>query len=139
QNHFDDNIRTAEKVEKAVLQNFYASYLFSNINQYASKSQNKFVAKDAKGKIQTIDSIFRLSISDTNGLSTQPITRWKGLFVETRNLSLNPTLYHFLSYQYLDFLNTLKGVNRTNRDKLEERLLTISTENNYLDARSYIM
>jgi len=139
QNHFDDNIRTAEKVEKAVLQNFYASYLFSNINQYASKSQNKFVAKDAKGKIQMIDSIFRLSISDTNGLSTQPITRWKGLFVETRNLSLNPTLYHFLSYQYLDFLNTLKGVNRTNRDKLEERLLTISTENNYLDARSYIM
>lgn len=139
QNHFENNIRTAEKVEKSILQNFYASYLFSNINQYASKSQHKFVAKDAKGKIQMIDSIFRLSISEANGLSADPITRWKGLFVETRNLSLNPTLYHFLSYQYLDFLNTLKDVNIANKDKLKERLLTISTENNYLDARSYIM
>ncbi len=139
QKHFEDNIRKAEKIEKAVLQNFYASYLFSNINRYASKSQNKFVAIDAKGKIQMIDSIFRLSISDVNGLSAQPITRWKGLFVESRNLSLNPTLYHFLSYQYLDFLNTFKDVSTANKDKLKARLLTISTENNYPDARSYIM
>ncbi|ULT24669.1 hypothetical protein KUH03_38030 [Sphingobacterium sp. E70] len=90
QKHFEDNIRIAEKLDKSVLQNFYALYLFSNINRYASKSQNKFVAKDAKGKIGMIDSIFRLSISDVNSLSAEPIARWKGLFVETRNMSLNP-------------------------------------------------
>lgn len=139
QKHFEENIRTAKKTEKAVLQNLYAGYLFANINQYASKSQNQFIASDAKGKIKLIDSIFRLSISDANSLSQQAITRWKGLFVETRKLSLNPTLYHFLSYQYLDFLNTLKGVHAADKDQLKEKLLAISSSNNYSDAFSYIM
>lgn len=139
QKHFEDNIRIAEKLDKSVLQNFYALYLFSNINRYASKSQNKFVAKDAKGKVGMIDSIFRLSISDVNSLSAEPVARWKGLFVETRNMSLNPTLYHFLGYQYLDFLNTLKATNAADKDKLKKQLLAISTKNDYPDASSYIM
>ncbi|MGE8379464.1 MAG: tetratricopeptide repeat protein, partial [Sphingobacterium sp.] len=139
QKHFEDNIRIAEKLDKLVLQNFYALYLFSNINRYASKSQNKFVAKEAKGKIGMIDSIFRLSISDVSSLSAEPIARWKGLFVETQNMSLNPTLYHFLGYQYLDFLNTLKATNAADKDKLKKQLLAISTKNDYPDASSYIM
>lgn len=139
QKHFESNIQRSEKLAKAVLQNFYALYLFSNINQYASKSQNAFVAKDAKGKIQLIDSIFRRSISDVNGLSSEPITKWKDLFVETRNLSLNPTLYHFLSYQYLDFLNTLKDTSAVNKDKLKAQLSAINMRNNYQDAGSYMM
>jgi len=109
QKHFEDNIRIAEKLDKSVLQNFYALYLFSNINRYASKSQNKFAAKDAKGKIGMIDSIFRLSISDVNSLSAEPIVRWKGLFVETRNISLNPTLYHFFRLSISGFFEYIKS------------------------------
>ena len=137
--YFQQHIKQASPVERAILNNFYALFLASNINRYLSDTDNDFIASDNKQKIKHIDSLFTLSLEPKEALLQAPLEKWGDLFVTTQNVSLSPTLYHFLSYQYIDFLATYQRDNSYKINKLKEKIIAINQSKGYTNATSYVL
>ncbi|MFD2553034.1 alpha-2-macroglobulin family protein [Sphingobacterium tabacisoli] len=137
--HFQQHIKQASPIERAVLNNFYALFLASNINLYLSDTDNKFIASDNKQKIKHIDSLFHLSLEPKGALLQAPLEKWADLFVSTQNVSLSPTLYHFLAYQYIDFIASYERGNGDKVNKLKEEIIAINESKGYTNATSYLL
>ncbi|TDQ82887.1 alpha-2-macroglobulin family protein [Sphingobacterium yanglingense] len=136
--YFQQQIKQASAVEKAILNNFYALFLASNINRYLSDTDNDFIASDSKQKIKHIDSLFNLSLEPKESLLQAPLEKWGDLFVSIQNVSLSPTLYHFLAYQYIDFLATYQRDNEDKVNKLKQNIIAINQSKGYANATSYV-
>lgn len=137
--NFQKGIRESKSLIKDVLYNFYATFLHSNFNRYLSKSENKFLAANAEQKSNIIDSLYKLSLSNTQLLQKENISNWKEMFVDMSNVSLTPTLYHYLSYSYLNFL---KNDNILGSQLIEDKtneIIAFNDKNGYDDASSYIL
>lgn len=139
QKHFEQNINIASSIEKAILNNFYALFLASNSNRYLSNSKNLFISSSSKDKLKYIDSVFNNSTAPKELLINEHLEKWSDMFVETQNPSLSPTLYHFLTYQYLDFLYTQGQNQNTKAHKLREELIEINKKKGYANATSYLL
>ena len=137
--HFQQHIKQASPIERAVLNNFYALFLASNINLYLSDTDNYFIASDNKQKIKHIDSLFNLSLEPKGALLQAPLEKWADLFVSTQNVSLSPTLYHFLAYQYIDFIASYERGNGDKVNKLKEEIIAINENKGYANATSYLL
>src|SRR5690606_23959343 len=103
--HFDESIAQSNELEKAILNNYYAMFLWSNASSYSTKSTDNFLKASGTQKLEIIDAKFKESLKLTELLLNQKSNKWISLFSDVRNLTLTPTIYHFLSYQYIDFLN----------------------------------
>ncbi|SKB92950.1 TonB-dependent outer membrane receptor, SusC/RagA subfamily, signature region [Sphingobacterium nematocida] len=139
QKHFEQNINIASSIEKAILNNFYALFLASNSNRYLSNSKNLFISSSSKDKLKYIDSVFNNSTAPKELLINEHLEKWSDMFVETQNQSLSPTLYHFLTYHYLDFLYTQGQNQNTKAHKLREELIEINKKKGYANATSYLL
>ncbi len=137
--YFQQQIKQASAVEKAILNNFYALFLASNINRYLSDTDNDFIASDSKQKIKHIDSLFNLSLEPKESLLQSPLEKWGDLFVSIQNVSLSPTLYHFLAYQYIDFLATYQRDNEDKVNTLKQNIIAINQSKGYANATSYVL
>ncbi|MCA5005570.1 alpha-2-macroglobulin family protein [Sphingobacterium bovistauri] len=135
--HFERTISEANIIEKAILNNYYAMFLWSKANSYMTKSLDSYLVADGTKKRQLIDSIFRESLKNEQILTKQSSEKFIGLFSEVKNLTLTPTIYHFLSYQYLDFL---KQINKTEEyNALYQSILALNKKNKFADATSYLL
>jgi len=134
--HFKSNITASKGLRKAVLQNFYASYLLSNEFRYLSKSDNTFLQADAEKKKRIIDSVYNLSIQDREGLERSKIESWSAMLNDQKNISLSPTLYHFVTKDYLAFLMRDKKENKKKIDDLIKHLTALNKRNDYADAQA---
>ncbi|MGN0003302.1 MAG: alpha-2-macroglobulin family protein [Sphingobacterium composti] len=135
--HFEESIAQGNPIEKSILNNYYAMYLWSNSNTFKTKSTDDFLQATGPSKLQIIDSIFRESIKNESLLIQQKSDNFIDLFSQVQNLTLTPTIYHFLSYQYLDFL---KQVSKTKEhDSIRNSLLILNNKNKYDDATVYLL
>ncbi|HMR17681.1 MAG TPA: MG2 domain-containing protein [Sphingobacterium sp.] len=138
--HFEQHISQANTLERAVLQNFYAQYLYSNINRFLSERADPFIAQNVAGKTKIIDQLFSLSLFPKDVLTHEPIQKWQDMFVEQRNLSLTPTLFHFLAHQYLNFLQFAeKGEQSAKTTALTHELAQLNRTGEYSDATAYLL
>jgi len=139
--HLEEAIRQGDTLEKAVLQNFYALFLWSNANRYLSDSSDDFVAADVKTKYRIVDSLFSLSLKEKDLLIGSSIKHWTPLLEKRYNLILTPTIYHFLAYQYIGFLKQSSDRQEA-MDKvkaLDGHLLAVNKKYGYRSATSYLL
>src|SRR5690606_23780963 len=141
--HFVQHINTAEGVEKNLLQYFYARFLLANQHRYLSASTDIFIAQNATGKQKMIDSLFNLSLARPDLLIREPIQKWTDTFEEQQNISLTPTLFHFLAHHYLLFLRSYESDKMPWTDKLIHLLSKLNEKHSFADASmiliSYIL
>lgn len=134
---FDESIAQSNELEKAILNNYYAMFLWANASNYSTKSTDSFLKALGTRKQKIIDSIFNVSLKPTELLLNQKSDKWISLFSEVHNLTLTPTIYHFLSHNYLDFLN--KTETKEEYNILLKNILAINSKNKYADATSYLL
>ena len=137
--HFQQAIKESEGTSKAVLNNFYAMFLWSNANRYLSKTDDPFINANGDKKFAIIDSIFSQSIQSKKELLSLDTKNWTTIFSEVNNLSLSPTLYHIMVYHYLDFLKQASTKKEARIKELQNDLLAINKENKYDDATVYLL
>lgn len=137
--HFQQHIKQASLVEKAVLNNFYALFLASNLNRYLSESDNPFIAVSEKQKRDYIDSVFNRSLEPKEFLINEPLEKWSAMLTDRQNVVLSPTLYHFLAYQYLAYLQQTEGEKSIATSRLWGDLLSINKSKGYGDATAYLL
>lgn len=137
--HLEKHIIEANQVEQAILQNFYAQYLHNNRHRYLSDSNDPFIAQNTTGKNKIIDSLFNLSLSQKELLVQESIEDWKAMFAEQKNLTLTPTLFHFLTYYYLNFLQNVKNEKDEKAASLTRELERLNKTGKYNDATAYLM
>ena len=138
-NHFEQAIKEGSALEKSILNNYLAMYLWSNANRYNTTITDAFVKANGKNKLSIIDSLFQLSITNKELLVSNDMTKWEGLLEKNQNLSLTPSLYHFLGYQYRNFLSSVENSNKENSNKLNNDLIATSTRQKQYDALNYLL
>ncbi len=138
-NHLEQHIKQANKAEQAVLQNFYAQYLYGNMPRYLSNSRDPFISQNHIGKVKTIDSLFSLSLSQQELLVHEDIQDWKAMFVEQKNVTLTPTLFHLLAHYYLNFLQNTNHEQDEKVASLTQELERLNKKGKYNDATAYLM
>lgn len=137
--HFEEHIRQTKGAEHSILQNFYAQHLYNHIYRYHTDSDDPFTAQDYAGKTKLIDSLFSLSLSQREMLTREPIQNWHGIFVEQKNSSLTPTLFHFLAHAYLNFLDNIGNQQIEKKASLIKELEQLNKLGTYNDATAYLM
>ena len=135
--HFEESIAQGNPLEKSILNNYYALFLWSNANTFKTKSEDDFLVATGPQKLQIIDSVFKESIKNESLLIPQKSDKFIDLFSQVHNLSLTPTIYHFLSYQYLDFLKQLSKTKEY--DNLQQNIRTLNKNQGFSDATSYLL
>ena len=85
-----------------------------------------------------IDSLYQKSLTAKPALLKQKIATWDTLFVQKENMSLTPTLYHYVASQYLEFLSS-SPANKKQRTTLLDDLIAVSKQGKYADALSYLL
>jgi TonB-dependent SusC/RagA subfamily outer membrane receptor len=135
--HFEKSIAESNTIEKAILNNFYAMFLWTNANNYKTKSTDNYLTAAGTKKMQIIDSLFKESIKNEQLLTHTKSDNYNSLFVVIKNLSLTPTVYHFLSYQYLDFLKQIQQSKE--HDNLYQNILAINKKYGFDNAISYLL
>jgi TonB-dependent SusC/RagA subfamily outer membrane receptor len=136
-NHFKESISQSNTVEKAILNNYFAMFLWANSNNYKTKSKDNFLKAIGERKLQIIDSVFIQSLKNETALAQQKTDKYIDLFSEVQNLSLTPTIYHYLSYQYLDFLKQLSK--KQEYETLQQKILALNKKQEFDDAISYLL
>lgn len=135
--YFKESIAQSNTIEKGIINNYYAMFLWSNANTYKTKSADNYLMATAAQKLQIIDSVFKESIKNETLIIPHKSDKFIDLFSEVQNLSLTPTIYHFLSYQYLDFL---KQISKTKEyDILRQNILALNKKHNFNDATGYLL
>ncbi len=136
--HFEQHIKMAKAIEQRVLQNFYARFLLANQHRYLSNSSDTFIAQNTVGKQRIIDSLFRLSLTQKDRLVREPIQKWADMFEEQKNISLTPTLFHFLAHHYLNFLSGYEDDNGPRTAQLTQELVQLNKAHPYHDASAFL-
>ena len=136
---FEQEIGNAKGVTKALYYNLFASYLLANNYRNASKSDHFFIKENNKGKTRIIDSLFQLSIQEKTLLENEQTKDWLELFEDSTNRILTPTLFHYVGYNYINFLGTSTiEQNQPKIDSISASLSTINESRNFPDAESFL-
>lgn len=140
QAHFVKNIAASKSaLVKSVLTNFYADFLYSNQYVDYSETKNSYLKKSRRDRLAFIDSLYRTSLLEKPLLLKQDLSRWAPILSEKENISLSPTLYHLLTYSYINFLSRNQSINSKERTTLIEELLAVSRSSKSADAISYLL
>jgi len=128
---FQNNISTAKPLVKDVLYNFYASFLENNLHRYLSNSSNKFVAAEHQQKWDMIDSLYKLSLTNKDRLKTEKSENWSSMFSDLTNVQLTPTLFHYLSINYLSFLKKDMVSYKNAYQNLHQEIMALNKNKDY--------
>lgn len=140
QAHFEKNIAASKStLVKSVLTNFYAQYLQSMLYLNYSEPKNVFLKKSRKERMLFIDSLYASSLKNKERLTQENLSKWAAIFAEKENISLSPTMYHYLAYFYISFLNSSDAPNPKLKAQLVEDLLQQSRALKSADAISYLL
>lgn len=140
QAYFEKNIAASKSVlVKSVLTNFYAQYLQSMLYLNYSEPKNAFLKMSRKERMLFIDSLYASSLKNKQELAQENLPKWAAIFADTENISLSPTMYHYLGYFYISFLNLSNSPNPKQRAQLVEDLLQRSRTSKSADAISYLL
>lgn len=135
--NFQNHLNDANGIEKSLLANFYAQYLLSNIGIQKVDTKN-FQSQPIDNRIDIIDSLFRLSLSNKVALTKEPLSNWKTLLTSDKEMILTPTMYHLLALNYLDFLKVDPTKNSISK-ALNKELEQLNQDNMYRDASAYLI
>ncbi|MFD2743636.1 MULTISPECIES: alpha-2-macroglobulin family protein [Sphingobacterium] len=138
QNHLLAHIDNANGIEKSVLQNIYATFLLRNLYTRRVEETDGYLSWDINQKTATIDSLFRLSLSNKSALINETITSWKTIVSDVKNQSIAPTIFHLLAYNYLDLFDFYHTNDSGHKSDLIKILQDVNSENNYSDAHAYL-
>ena len=137
--HLERHINEGNQVEQAILQNFYAQYLHQNRYRYLSDSNDPFMSQNQTGRDKTVDSLFTLSLSAKERLVEENIEDWKAMFGEQKNVTLTPTLFHFLAHPYLHFLRNVENKDDKKVASVIRELELLNRVGKYNDATAYLL
>ncbi|GGH26153.1 alpha-2-macroglobulin [Sphingobacterium alkalisoli] len=138
QEHLLSHIDKASLLEKKVLQNVYASFLFQQSYLSRVESAHGFLTWDLDKRKVHIDSLFRASLDNKTLLVQESIDKWKAMVADLKNRTLAPTIYHLLTYNYLDFLDASYPQEKNKGTHFIQSLQKTNSERNYNDADAYL-
>ncbi len=139
QNHFHNYLhQSKDPILQSLLTNFYAQFLEANLYIHFSDSKNSFLKLSQDKRRELIDSLYQKSLTAKPALLKQKIATWDTLFVQKENMSLTPTLYHYVASQYLEFLNS-SSANKKQRNNFLDDLIAVSKQGKYADALSCLL
>ncbi|TJZ61463.1 alpha-2-macroglobulin [Sphingobacterium olei] len=139
QQHLLSHIDKATPLEKKVLQNMYASFLSQHLYHSRVESADGFLTWEPNKRQVHIDSIFKISLDNKILLMQEPIDKWKTMVSDLKNRTLAPTIYHLLTYNYLDFLDSSYPAEKNKGEHFIQFLQETNKEKNYSDAYAYLI
>lgn len=123
---FEKEIKSANEIEKAILQNYlaqmyqqYASSIYfklGNTQQLHSKKQDDFKTWTYADFRETSDSLFKKSISNKNELIAQTASKYEVVLQNNTKYNFQTTLYDILANNYYSYLtNTWRTNDEENK------------------------
>ncbi|QTV04648.1 alpha-2-macroglobulin family protein [Faecalibacter bovis] len=156
----NNEIKKANKIEKAILHQYYANFLFDRIYSKPIKENdqsNSYTDWSTVKKIKYIDSLLVESIKDYKTLQKEPSEKWKLLFTSNaidqpqledvktsfahyNSFTIAPTLFHILGNMYLNGIDNLYSNNINDVEKrnqiINHRITTIQNELEIINQKS---